>query len=129
MAPSEPGWIIIIDDEPDMLWALENMLLKHGHVVRKADRASEALSAMTKDQFDIALLDAKLPDMEGLELAAKIKEINPTISIIMISGYYYRDDDHMKKAMDSGLILNFVAKPFDHTLLLELVESARTHSL
>ena len=128
MAPSEPGLIIIIDDEPDMLWALENMLLKHGHVVRKADKASEALSLMAKEKFDIALLDAKLPDMEGLELAARIKELDHSISIIMISGYYYRDDDHMKKAMDSGLILNFVAKPFDHTLLLELVESARTPS-
>lgn len=121
---SKPGLIIIIDDEPDMLWALENMLLKQGHVVRKADSASEALRVMGQKKFDVALLDAKLPDMEGLELAARIKEINQDISIIMISGYYYRDDDNMKKAMDSGLIFNFAAKPFDHSHLLNLVELA-----
>lgn len=124
----EPGLIIIIDDEPDMLWALENVLLKHGHSVHKADSASEALSIMSETKFDVALLDAKLPDMEGLELAVMIKEINPSISIIMISGYYYRDDDNMKKAMASGLVSNFVAKPFDHLELLELVESARIAS-
>lgn len=123
----EPGLIIIIDDEPDMLWALENVLLKHGHSVHKADSALEALSIMNALRFDIALLDAKLPDMEGLELAVKIKEINPDISIIMISGYYYRDDDNMQKAVASGLVSNFVAKPFDHMELLELVESARPH--
>jgi DNA-binding NtrC family response regulator len=124
----DPGLIIIIDDEPDMLWALENVLLKHGHVVHKADSASEAISVMKERKFDVALLDAKLPDMEGLELAVMIKETNPDISIIMISGYYYRDDDHMKKAMASGLISNFVAKPFDHNQLLDLVESARSIS-
>lgn len=125
--PIKPELIIIIDDEPDMLWALENVLLKHGHIVRKADSASEALSLMNREKFDVALLDAKLPDMEGLELAGMIKEKNPDISIIMISGYYYRDDDHMKKAVASGLISNFVAKPFDHMELLSLVESARSH--
>lgn len=105
----------------------ENVLLKHGHSVHKADSALEALSIMSALRFDIALLDAKLPDMEGLELAVKIKEINPHISIIMISGYYYRDDDNMQKAVASGLVSNFVAKPFDHMELLELVESARPH--
>ena len=75
----EPVSIIIIDDEPDMLWALENMLFKHGHLVHKADSASQALSVMVREKFDIALLDAKLPDMEGLELAARIREITPDI--------------------------------------------------
>ncbi len=119
------GRIIIIDDEPDMLWAIENVLLKHGYVVRKAVNALEALSLLSEEKFDVALLDAKLPDMEGLELATKIKQSHPGISIIMISGYYYQDDDNMKKAMAADLISNFVAKPFDHAQLLALVKATR----
>ena len=65
--------ILIVDDEPDMCWALEHLLNQRGYVTRKALTAPEALILMERHRFACAFLDAKLPDMDGLELARRIR--------------------------------------------------------
>ncbi|MDP2046998.1 MAG: response regulator, partial [Deltaproteobacteria bacterium] len=63
---TDPGeLILIVDDEPDMCWALEHLLHKRGYVTRKALSAQEALKLMEEHRFACAFLDAKLPDMDG----------------------------------------------------------------
>jgi DNA-binding NtrC family response regulator len=104
--------ILIVDDEPDMCWALEHLLKKQGFVARKAMSAQEALNLMGDHPFARAFLDAKLPDMDGLELARRLLEINPGIHIVMVSGYFYRDDVSIQEAISQGLINGFISKPF-----------------
>jgi DNA-binding NtrC family response regulator len=104
--------ILIVDDEPDMCWALEHLLKKQGFVARKAMSAQEALNLMGERTFARAFLDAKLPDMDGLELARRLLEINPGIHIVMVSGYFYRDDVSIQEAISQGLINGFISKPF-----------------
>ncbi|HLD48287.1 MAG TPA: response regulator, partial [Desulfobaccales bacterium] len=101
----DPGeLILIVDDEPDMCWALEHFLHKRGYATRKALTAMEALVLMERHRFACAFLDAKLPDMDGLELARCIRLIVPDIRIIMVSGYFYRDDVSIQEAITQGLI-------------------------
>ena len=66
------------------------------------------------DSYRLAFVDAKLPDMDGLELARRLRHLVPEIRIVMVSGYFYRDDVAVQEAMAEGLICGFVAKPFDH---------------
>ncbi|MCX5892415.1 MAG: response regulator [Deltaproteobacteria bacterium] len=103
--------ILIVDDEPDMCWALEHMLGNQG-VIRKALSAQEALELMRQYRFGRAFLDAKLPDMDGLELARRLLEIAPDIRIMMVSGYFYPDDVAIQDAISQGLIRGFISKPF-----------------
>lgn len=114
---------LIVDDEPDMCWALENLLRKSGFISKKAGNGAEAIALIGENSFQLALLDAKLPDIEGLELARHIVAIDPRVSIVMVSGYFYRDDASIQQAMAEGLISGFISKPFDHEEIVNVVES------
>ena len=116
---------LIVDDEPDMCWALENILRRNGCRSEKALNAGEAMRLLELHKFYMAFLDVKLPDMEGLALARRIKSVDPDIRIVMISGFCYKDDPAIQKAVEEGLISSFVAKPFLHT---EIVSSMKLAS-
>ena len=114
--------ILIIDDEPDMCWALKHLLEKNGFLITKAADGREALDLLTSGSFQGAFLDAKLPDIEGLELARQFREKAPQMRIILISGYFYSDDVAVEKALGEGLICGFIAKPFLHEEILKAVK-------
>ena len=113
---------LIVDDEPDMCWALEYMLKKNGILSKRALSGQEAISLMESNRFRAAFLDAKLPDIEGLELARRLRDIDPVIHIVMISGYFYRDDNDVQNALAEWLIKGFIGKPFDHDEILKAIK-------
>jgi CheY-like chemotaxis protein len=115
--------ILIVDDEPDMCWVLEHTLNKRGFVTRKALSGQEALDLLDRHHFDCAFLDAKLTDMDGLELARRIRKSSPNIRIMMVSGYYYPDDVSIQKAISQGLIIDFISKPFLQEEILRILET------
>ena len=117
---------LIVDDETDMCWALEHILKKNAFLSKRALTGQEALNLMKVDRFRLAFLDAKLPDMEGLDLARRIRKRDPAVPIVMISGYFYRDDDAIQKAVAEGLISSFIGKPFDHDEILKAIEIANS---
>ena len=103
---------LIVDDEPDMCWALQHILEAKGFVSKTALTGHDALALMAVNIFEMVFLDAKLPDMEGIELARRIHEMNPNMHIVMVSGYFYRDDATVREAFEDGLITDFISKPF-----------------
>ena len=123
---AKKSMFLIVDDEPDMCWALEHILKKNAFLSKRALTGQEALNLMKVDRFRLAFLDAKLPDMEGLDLARRIRKRDPAVTIVMISGYFYRDDDAIQKAVTEGLINGFIGKPFDHDEILKVIEIANS---
>jgi CheY-like chemotaxis protein len=120
----DPGeLILIVDDEPDMCWALEHLLNKRGYATRKALTAMEALELMEQHRFACAFLDAKLPDMDGLELARCIRERAPDMRILMVSGYFYRDDVSIQEAIAQGVIIDLISKPFLQEEILRILKT------
>jgi DNA-binding NtrC family response regulator len=109
-----PKTILIVDDEPDMCWALEHILNHMGYDTLKAFNGDQALRMVAEEHFPLAFLDAKLPDIEGLDLAARIRKIDARLRIILVSGYFFQNDKEVQQALARGLILGFIAKPFDH---------------
>ncbi len=72
-----------------------------------------ALECLKQHNFPLAFVDVKLPDMDGLQLAARLREINLQVAIIMISGYYYANDTEIKQEFVEKPYMGFIAKPFN----------------
>jgi len=116
------GRVLIVDDEPDMCWTLENILKKKGILCLTALNAKQALNLIESNCVRLVFLDAKLPDIEGLELAKKIYQMDPHIRLVMVSGYFYTDDEAIQKAINEGLISGFISKPFSHDEILKAID-------
>jgi len=112
---------LIVDDEPDMCWALENILRKNGFLSKKASNGQEAIDLVKRHRFRLAFLDAKLPDKEGFEVAKEIRELDPSVRIVIVSGYFYRDDVDIKDALAKDLISGFISKPFNNDEILKTI--------
>ncbi|OIP88974.1 MAG: hypothetical protein AUK24_06955 [Syntrophaceae bacterium CG2_30_49_12] len=112
---------LIVDDEPDMCWALENILRKNGFLSKKASNGQEAIDLVKRHRFRLVFLDAKLPDREGFEVAKEIRELDPSVRIVIVSGYFYRDDVDIKDALAKDLISGFISKPFNNGEILKTI--------
>ena len=104
--------ILVVDDEEDMCWALQRILEAEGHEPTVAMNAEEAVRALEKKAFCLAFVDAKLPDMDGLDLAVRMRAICPTLPCVLVSGYLYDDDDLVRAGLGAGVICGFIGKPF-----------------
>ncbi|MGE5373318.1 MAG: sigma-54-dependent transcriptional regulator [Solirubrobacterales bacterium] len=79
--------ILIVDDDANMRWALEKALKKDGHQIISRENGQTALAAVRKETPDLILCDYKMPGMDGLELLARIRETEPGLPLIMITGF------------------------------------------
>jgi DNA-binding NtrC family response regulator len=113
--------ILVVDDEPEMCWILENIIRKTGLACMTALSAREAITLTESNKFVMAFLDAKLPDIDGLLLARKLRKTNAHLPIVIVSGYFYPDDPTIKVALQEGLIAAFIGKPFDHDEIVSVI--------
>ena len=113
--------ILVVDDEPEMCWILENIIRKTGLACRTAMNAREAMALTKSNTFGMVFLDAKLPDIDGLELARKLRKTNAHLPIVIVSGYFYQDDPPIERVLQEGLIAAFVGKPFDHDEIVSVI--------
>ena len=116
--------VLVVDDDPDICWALERVLGGLGAQCIRALDGRSALLAARLNRPAMALLDAKLPDIDGLELARNLRQADPGILVLVISGYYYKDDPAIQAALEQRLIHGFIEKPFSHAEVIETVNEA-----
>jgi len=112
MMTNNPVKILVIDDEPDMLWSLNQILSYANYTVVMALNGGEALNYLRKHAFAVAIVDVKLPDMDGLQLATMLKAITPELAIVLISGYYYAEDPEIEREVNQKIATSFISKPF-----------------
>lgn len=79
--------VLIVDDEVQLVEAFKKQLASEGMHTIGASSAKEALSILKKESFDIGVLDLKLPDIDGVELLLKIKQSEPAMEIVMLTGF------------------------------------------
>ena len=107
-----PARVLVVDDEPDVCWAIEIALREAGHDVVTTGSGSEALSLLVEGDFEVALVDAKLGDMDGFHLAREAARKRVGTALVLVSAYYYIDDKQVQQALEDGLLSGFIAKPF-----------------
>lgn len=116
--------VLVVDDDPDICWALDRVLGGQGAQCIRALDGRTALQAARLNRPTLALLDAKLPDIDGLELARNLRMADPGIVILVVSGYFYKDDPAIQAALEQRLIHGFIEKPFSHAEVVETVKDA-----
>jgi DNA-binding NtrC family response regulator len=116
------GEYLIVDDEPDLCWVLENLLTSKGLPCQKAQTAQAALDLMKAHRFQLAFLDVTLPDMNGLELARQLRLLDPLLRLVIVSGYVSKEAAAVAQAQAEGLICAFINKPFLHEEILSVIE-------
>jgi DNA-binding NtrC family response regulator len=79
--------ILVIDDDENIRNTMKTILEDEGYVVDLAATGSEAIEKTQKTAYNLALLDIRLPDMEGVELLKLIKDPTPRTRKIMVTGY------------------------------------------
>ena len=119
--------ILVVDDNVHVCKSIANALATEGYLVDTVSNGEEALAKESQTKYAIALVDLVMPDIDGMELLGKIKEKNPNITIIMITGY--PSIKTAVQAIKSGAF-DYIPKPFTPDELRTLVARAlgRRHS-
>lgn len=111
--------ILVVDDDVDILQSLKDILETKGYNVEVAENAQKGLDMARKKFFNLAILDIKLPDMEGTELLAKIHKEKPEMMKVMLTGY--PSLDNAVQALNLGADA-YLMKPVNPEELLRVVE-------
>jgi len=116
--------ILVVDDEAVVRESLSSWFEEDGHVVASAGNAQEALGILRKDPWDLALIDIKMPGMDGLELQRRIREVAPNTMVIIMTAY--ASVDTAVQALKEGAY-DYITKPFDPEHLTHLVRKTAEH--
>ena len=116
---SERNRILVVDDESDLTLFYRMSLEYHGFKVETFNDSRKALSNFKPNYYDLAILDIKMPNMDGFELYRKIKEIDPNVKVCFLTAselYYKEFREKEYNALDKDL---FIRKPIGNDELIK----------
>jgi len=109
--------ILVVDDDEDIRFFFSNVLSKNDYDVVTAENGKNAISELKERNFDLAILDYMLPDIQGNELANELKNIKEDLNYVFVTGY-------SQGLLEIGIPHNLIVeKPVFHKELLTLVNN------
>ena len=119
----ERARILIVDDDETIRKVLATILEEQGYAVDMAESGQEAINKSGEKSYNLALIDIRLPDMEGIEVLTRIKDTVPKIRKIIITGYPSLQNS--VEALNRGADA-YIMKPFDMNKVLETISEQLT---
>jgi len=116
--------LLIVDDELSVRDSLGKWFREEGYEIGTAESASEALTRMAENHWDVALLDIKMRGTDGIELQRRLHEMDPDLIVIMMTGY--ASVETAVAALKNGAY-DYVSKPLDPDEIAHLVKNALAH--
>jgi len=116
--------LLVVDDELIVRDSLDKWFREEGYDVGVADSAQEALAKMAAGRFDLALVDIKMPGVDGVELQKRMHEIDPDMLVIIMTGY--ASVETAVTALKNAAY-DYASKPFDHDDMAHTVRNALAH--
>jgi anti-anti-sigma factor len=114
--------ILLVDDDPLILTALEVILEKEGYQVMTAKNGEEALHILSEQAISLIICDQKMPGMSGIEVLKRAQVIQPdTIRILLTA---FSDLKTVLQAINIGQVSQFIVKPWDNLLLKQIVHNS-----
>lgn len=118
--------VLFVDDEPSLQEFMRTELPLLGHEVTVCPNGTTALQAMARQTFDVAILDIRMPDISGIEVLQRLKQVSPDTEAIMMTGY--ASEESMVQAMRLGAC-DYLRKPCKlaeiEAVLIRLAEKTR----
>ncbi len=121
--------ILIIDDEKAQLKSLESFLSRRKHNIFTAGSGPEAMQILEREVIDLVLTDFRMPEWNGLAVLRKVKELNPSIDVVVMTAYGSIEDaveimkagayDYLTKPVDLNLLESLIARIVEKRLLAE----------
>ena len=113
--------ILLVDDEKTLLEYLSKRLLRQGFIVKATFSGEEALEAAKEENYDVAVVDLKMPGIDGVETQRRLREIQPFIQCIVLTGH-----GSIQSALQSGQedAFRYLLKPVDHDKLMDAIREA-----
>ena len=121
--PAEPGKadILIIDDEETIRDLLANILVRSDHNVAAAADGMAGIQAFQSGKYDIVFTDLGMPEISGWEVAQRIKAVDPSAMVVLITGWGVELDE---SELEEKKIDSVISKPFQIKQILEVVSEA-----
>src|SRR6201987_351025 len=118
------GKLLIVDNELSVRDSLGKWFREEGYEIGTAESASDALTRMAENKWDLALLDIKMRGTDGIELQRRLRELDPDLIVIMMTGY--ASVETAVEALKNGAY-DYVTKPLDPDEIAHLVKNALSH--
>ena len=117
--------VVIVDDDADFLEELEELLSASGFDVKAVSNPLRAVGVIQDTQPDMVLLDLKMDEKDGFEIAGELASCQATsaIPVIAMTGYY--DEDKLERLKSSGNVQSFLSKPLVVSELMEKLNQVR----
>jgi len=110
--------VLIVDDEPNVALLIKEELEDEGYDVKICKSGKEALEVIEKEKFDLITLDIEMPEMNGIEVAGKIRAMKKDVKIILLTAYSHYRSDLSSWAADA-----YVVKGSDFSELKETIKN------
>ena len=120
-ARNKPIGVLLIDDEQGYVKVLSNRLSKRGFDVGQAESGSEALQVLRQRRFDVAILDLKMADMDGIEVLKILRKMAPEMVVIMLTGHGSAEAAH--EGIREGAY-DYLTKPCEFDELIQKIMEA-----
>jgi two-component system NtrC family response regulator len=113
--------VLLVDDEADLLEALSKRLLRQGYTVKMSFSGKDAIEAAKHENFDVAVVDLKMPGIDGIETQRRLRDIQPFLQCIVLTGH-----SSIESAFESGReeAFQYLLKPVDYDRLAALIKEA-----
>ncbi len=113
--------LLFVDDEQTFLKYLAKRLVLDGYEVRTTFSGEEGVEAAADEDFDVAIVDLKMPGIDGIEVQKRLKELQPDLPCIVLTGY-----GSVEHALESGKYnaFQFLSKPVDYETLVKTINEA-----
>jgi DNA-binding NtrC family response regulator len=116
--------LLLIDDEKDFVNILSKRIKRRNIDVKKAFSGTEAIQALHGQEFDVAVLDLKMEDMDGIEVLKMLKILDPELAVIMLTGH--GSAEAAGRGIELGAF-DYLTKPCGFDELLKKIMAAYAH--
>jgi len=103
--------ILIVDDEPDILELLSNLLTDEGYQVTAKSRGQEAIELFRSEPFDLVITDIRMPGMDGVEVLKAIKQLDEDVEVIILTGF--ASIDSAVRTLRQNGAFDYLTKPLE----------------